>query len=69
MHLHLGGAEKIRMWRLFIAELAQKGIAAGMAPVAIQALENGILIYNINPWVLLPSIADHYVCQSRSDSN
>jgi cell division protein FtsX len=53
MLLHLAGAEKIRMRRLFIAKLAQKGIAAGMAPVAIQALENGILIYNINPWVLL----------------
>jgi hypothetical protein len=56
MRLHLAGAEKIRMRRLFIAKLAQKGIAAGMAPMTIQALENGILIYSINPWVLLPSI-------------
>jgi hypothetical protein len=53
MLLHLTGAEKIRMRRLFVAKLAQKGIAVGAAPVAIQALENGILIYDINPWVLL----------------
>jgi len=53
MLLHLAGAEEIRMQRLFIAKLAQKGVAVGMAPVAIQALENGILIYDIGSWVLL----------------
>jgi hypothetical protein len=34
MLLHLAGAEKIRMQRLFIAKLIQKGIAFGAARMA-----------------------------------
>jgi hypothetical protein len=34
MLLHLAGAEEIRMQRLFIAKLIQKGIAVGAARAA-----------------------------------